>query len=233
MQRAKRRPGRPPGSTRDTTRTNILRAARTCFAKKGFGIATNRDIAERAGVTAPAIYQYFDSKMELYVVAAREAVAEVALHMRTQAVREGSAVAALAAMVRTLLALHEKDPSLAAFLSALPGELQRHPELARHFRPDQSDVPKIMSEVVERAVARGELDAKDTRRVAEMFIACMMGMSQYAALVGHGRSVATAFAELLEGRLFARLPAGADGVDVARRARSRRVATKPLHLPRR
>ena len=229
--RAPRRPGRPPGNTSDATRTAILSAARICFARKGFGLATNQEIAEHAGVTAAAIYQYFDSKLMLYVTAARETIAEVEAQMRARAAGEDSAAAVMSGMVMNLLAVHEKDPSHAAFLSALPGEKQRHPEIAQHLRLDDSDVPEILIKVVKRAIAAGELDAKDVGRVAEMFIACMMGLSQYAALHGRGRPVATAFAELLEGRLFTRVPVragtGTGSIRTARRARSGGAATKP------
>lgn len=230
MQRAQRRPGRPPGSTGDATRANILRSARICFASKGFGVATNGDIAARAGVTSAAIYQYFDSKLALYVTTAREAMVEVATRMRARAAGDESAAATLSGMVTTLLAVHEADPSLAAFLSALPSELQRHPEIARSLPFEQTDVPAIMGGVVERAVVSGELEAKDAGRVGEMFIACMMGLSQYAALHGRGRPAATAFAELLEGGLFWRVPAAGknsgQSAGDARPVRSRRVAKK-------
>jgi AcrR family transcriptional regulator len=154
-------------------------------------------------VTSTAIYQYFDSKLALFVAAAREAMLEVAAQMRVPAADEESAAAAMSGMVTSLLAVHERDPTLAAFLSVLPNELQRHPELAQHIVIGRGDVASIMSGVAERAVAAGELDKKDAARAAEMFIACMMGLSQYAALKGRARPIATAFADLLAGRLFA------------------------------
>lgn len=206
MQRRKRRPGRPPGSTSDATRAAILRAARDCFARKGFGVATNRDIAGLAGVTPAAIYQYFDSKVALYAAAANEAISEVAEHMRAHAERGGSAVAALSGMATSLRAVHARDESLAPFLSSVAGELQRHPELARHFRPDRSEVLAIVKRVVERGVVLGEIDRGDARRVIWMFLACMTGLAQFATLIGpeHADEVASAFTELLEGRLFSR-----------------------------
>ena len=233
MQRAQRRPGRPPGSTSDTTRASILSAARICFARKGFGLATNQDIAQHAGVTPAAIYQYFDSKLALYVAAAREAMVEVAAQMRAPAAAEHGAAAAMSGMVMGLLAVHEKDPTLAAFLSVLPNELQRHPELAQHITPGRGDVAAIMSGVVERAIASGELDAKDAVRAAEMFIACMMGLSQYAVLKGRGRPIATAFADLLAGRLFSNAPRAVRATrTVTAASRSGRAAKKPPGLRR-
>src|SRR5207245_110662 len=73
----KRRPGRPPGATSDATRARIVRAARVCFARTGYANTTNKDIADHAGITAAAIYQYFDSKTALYVETARDAQAEL------------------------------------------------------------------------------------------------------------------------------------------------------------
>jgi len=230
MKRAQRRPGRPPGSTSDATRANILSAARICFARKGFGLTTNQDIAQHAGITSAAIYQYFDSKLALYVAAARDAMVEVAAQMRVPAADEHSAAAAMSGMVMSLLAVHEKDPTLAAFLSVLPNELQRHPELAQHIVPGRGDVAAIMSGVVERAVASGELDAKDAVRAAEMFIACMMGLSQYAVLKSRGRPIATAFADLLTGRLFTPKPRATRPATTA--TRTRRTAKKPVSRAR-
>jgi AcrR family transcriptional regulator len=205
-----------------------LRAARLCFARKGFGVATNRDIADRAGVTTAAIYQYFDSKVTLYVAAARETAAEVAADMRAGAAEGESVADALSGIVRRLLALHEKDPSRGAFLAALPSELQRHPEIARQLVKEPKVLDDIMAAVVERGVMSGEIDADDAGGVADMFIACMMGLSQHAALHGRSRPGANAFAALLEGRLFARVPLRSARAAAAGQAGARRAPRKAL-----
>ncbi len=46
---------------------SILRAARTVFRAKGYGTATLEDVAAILGVTRPAIYYHFDSKLALLV----------------------------------------------------------------------------------------------------------------------------------------------------------------------
>ncbi len=43
-------------------REQILDAALRVFAKKGFAMATNKDIAREAGITTGLIYHYFESK---------------------------------------------------------------------------------------------------------------------------------------------------------------------------
>ncbi len=57
-----RRPA-PPGEDR---RSQILEAALRVFAARGFKGATNKDIADAAGVTPGLIYWYFKNKEDLF-----------------------------------------------------------------------------------------------------------------------------------------------------------------------
>jgi len=59
-------------------REQILNAAVRVFARKGFERATNKDIAEEAGITAGLIYHYFASK-EMLLKAAIDAFSPVGL----------------------------------------------------------------------------------------------------------------------------------------------------------
>jgi AcrR family transcriptional regulator len=60
-------------------RDQLLLVARTIFAEKGFQATTMDDIAKEAGFTKPILYQYFESKTELY----REIVNQTAQKLMT------------------------------------------------------------------------------------------------------------------------------------------------------
>lgn len=49
----------------DSRRQEILEAALRCFARKGFHQTTMRDIFEEVGLSAGAVYSYFDNKKSL------------------------------------------------------------------------------------------------------------------------------------------------------------------------
>jgi AcrR family transcriptional regulator len=66
-ERARRRPGRRPGSA--DTRGRILGAARAAFGDHGFDGATVRGIAARAGVDPALVHHYFGTKQRLFVAA--------------------------------------------------------------------------------------------------------------------------------------------------------------------
>lgn len=201
----KRGRGRPPGATRDATRARILAAARERFGLTGYGATTNRDIATQAGLTSAALYQYFDSKLELFMATVRDAESELA--PRYRAVTEGARTLreAFRALVAESVKIHEEDASITVFLSALPVEIRRYPEIAEAVADAPSEVVAVFVELVDRGVARGELSAGvSPEHVLSMFIACNMGLSLYAAAIDSRAlgPTAAAFDAVLEGTLF-------------------------------
>jgi AcrR family transcriptional regulator len=215
---AKRQIGRPKGSTSEATRERILAAARVCFARTGYAATTNKDIADHADVTPAAIYIYFDSKTALYLAAVQDANEKLVLHYRraiaeTTTVRDGFR-ALLSTSARLL---HERDPSLAAFLSALPVEMQRHPEIAEAIIATPNEVVEIVEGMVEAAVRSGEVGRGVARYLGATFVACAMGFSLYFATVdtSHPGEMVDVFGALLDGTLFHARPP-------ARRPRTRR-----------
>jgi AcrR family transcriptional regulator len=60
-------------------REQLLLVARKIFAERGFQATTMDDIAKEAGFTKPILYQYFESKIELY----REIVNQTAAKLLT------------------------------------------------------------------------------------------------------------------------------------------------------
>ncbi len=198
--------GRPRGSNGEATRARILDAARACFARTGFEATTNREIADRAGLTAAALYQYYDSKLALYMATVQHAQRSLAPRYADVVSRSPSLRVALSALLVDSVAIAEQDPSLTAFLSALPVEMSRHPEIASAMAGEPSEVVGVFLEALERGVRAGEL-APGVRpeHLLSMFIACSMGLSLYAAAVDPTELAGAAgtFAALIEGKVFA------------------------------
>ncbi|SDH95675.1 CerR family C-terminal domain-containing protein [Paraburkholderia phenazinium] len=61
----------------EETRARIVAAALSLFGERGFDGASTRDIAERAGVNAPAIGYYFDNKEGVYMACVEHIVMRV------------------------------------------------------------------------------------------------------------------------------------------------------------
>jgi AcrR family transcriptional regulator len=80
---AARRTSRLPRGAR---RVQLLRAAQDVFVAQGFHAAAMDDIADRAGVSKPVLYQHFPGKRELYLALLEQQVDEL-----TDRVREAMA----------------------------------------------------------------------------------------------------------------------------------------------
>ncbi|HYN97502.1 MAG TPA: TetR/AcrR family transcriptional regulator [Pilimelia sp.] len=59
--------GRPARLPRPARRKQLLAAAQDVFVAQGYHAAAMDDIAERAGVSKPVLYQHFPGKLELYL----------------------------------------------------------------------------------------------------------------------------------------------------------------------
>src|SRR5437867_10674559 len=59
--------GRPVRLPRSARRKQLLTAAQEVFVANGYHAAAMDDIAERAGVSKPVLYQHFPGKLELYL----------------------------------------------------------------------------------------------------------------------------------------------------------------------
>jgi len=57
---------------RDQRRSDILDAARRCFARSGFARATLQDVFAESGLSAGCVYSYFQSKRDLVLAIADE-----------------------------------------------------------------------------------------------------------------------------------------------------------------
>jgi AcrR family transcriptional regulator len=207
--RAGRRPpapriGRPPGQASEDTRKRILQAARERFAQLGFERATNRDIAALAGLTAAAVYRHFASKPDLYAAVVHDAVSELIPLVRDAAASEGSARKKLQ---RFVLAASGVDVHRAAgvrFLSAVPTEMRRHPEVARRMLADPGEMYSLLNDLVAAGVHTGEIPGDKAQRLVALMVALLMGFSSYANALGHAQSelAVAGFLDLLDGKLF-------------------------------
>jgi len=70
-------PARNPRLPRRERRESLLNAAREVFVESGFHAAAMDDIAGRAGVTKPVLYQHFGSKQDLYLAVLDAGVEDV------------------------------------------------------------------------------------------------------------------------------------------------------------
>ncbi|HEY2983916.1 MAG TPA: TetR family transcriptional regulator [Jatrophihabitantaceae bacterium] len=142
---SKGRPGRRPGPS--STRPEILAAARTLFASRGYHATTVRDIAAEAGVNAALVHHYFGSKDQVFVAAMNLPLNPADLISR---LRYGGPRAQLGERVVRLFARTWRDPATGQPLQALLRAAASTEQGATMMRQFVEDVmlPRVSAELV-------------------------------------------------------------------------------------
>lgn len=122
------------GETRSARKRNsILASARALFAREGFAYAGMEQVARDAGVSTATLYAHFPGKADLFTVVVKDALAEIANHVRRSAKAEGDARTRLAAFSRAYADFYCTAPARATFRMVV-SERRRFPHLADEVR---------------------------------------------------------------------------------------------------
>jgi AcrR family transcriptional regulator len=145
----------------------ILAAALEVFAARGFQAARLEEVAKRAGVSKGALYLYFETKAELFRAVVRDAISPNIERVKAVASAEvpfeQAARMGLGMMARHILT----DRRITGVVKLVIAESRNHPELATiwHETVVEPGV-QLMSGLIARAQARGEIRAGDPRLFA-------------------------------------------------------------------
>ena len=163
---------------RGERRAQLLGAALEAFAESGYHATAMDDIADRAGVSKPVLYQHFDSKLDLYVAIA-ESVADDVVRRIEAALASGEGNHA------------RISGCLSSFFEFVEQPSSGYPVL---FRSDMTSDPAVAS-ILERTrracgESMGRVLAEETELSWDECVllgTTMAGMAQAAAVAWYDR----------------------------------------------
>lgn len=171
MPQTARRVGRPARNDNAVaTRDRLVAASVDEFVERGYNQASLTGIAERAGISGPAVYKHFDGKGDLLIHAARHSLDE-ALHTIVTTTRSPHEMARrwladdFAPTRRLLLELHVaavRDTDLAALLTEWHLERTRAWQVARDDSIERIKVFYLLLLGLAQIDALASLDAAPT-----------------------------------------------------------------------
>jgi AcrR family transcriptional regulator len=152
-------------------RDAIIAGALEVFSTKGFEKATNKDIAQAAGIHSPAlIYHYFRDKTDLFRQAMERHAPPLGVIAQADALMDRPPREVLMLFGRALLSMMD-DRMMVAMMRALIGESFRWPAVAEMF---SSVGPRrgfdVLSRYLEHQMALGTLRQMDARIAVRCFI---------------------------------------------------------------
>lgn len=119
-----------PATNHEARKAAILDAALDCFARHGYEGATNKVIAEAAGMkSAGIIYHYFPSKEDLFQACLDRVTAFDTMHDAVSAGQDEPPQVFLQRIARTYLEVMRSDHRLVKLVLMIFSAVQSHPEL--------------------------------------------------------------------------------------------------------
>ena len=154
---ASRTLGRPEGSSGVKTRARLLQIAAKLFAKNGLAGVTMADGAGAAGLTAPSIYNHFDSKDELFVATVTDMYDNISSGFARAVEMEGSWETRVVAVLEIATELYRDDAVLQRLGGVAQMEAGQAPKRFQAIIDARRHVDEVFRDIVRSAVDAGEL----------------------------------------------------------------------------
>jgi len=165
--------GRPSGQAGKDTRQRLCQAAASLFSLHGLSNVSMSDIAGAAGLTGPAIYNYFPSKDSLFNEIVCSLYEEISQAYTQVLKRTTSLPEALEGILDVNLELYREDAVLQRLSSTAALEYSRDRDRFHDIGVAEAQISKVFSRLVERGVARGELPASTDIEATGPLLSCI------------------------------------------------------------
>ena len=170
---------------KDARPQELLAAAMDLFVERGFASTRLEDVARRAGVSKGTLYLYFENKEELFKAVVRTSIVPVIGEAELSIAEFDGHSAELLKNV-----IHSWWQRLGAtkasgIIKLVMAEAGNFPELAQFYQDEViTRGTRMISSLVERAIARGEFRPVDVTLATQVLIAPMLMLITWKHSIG-------------------------------------------------
>ncbi|AZP11276.1 TetR/AcrR family transcriptional regulator [Undibacterium parvum] len=162
---------------KDARPQELLAAALDHFVERGFAATRLDDVARAAGVSKGTLYLYFCSKEELFKAVVRESVIPMIGEAEGMIGQFTGTSAELLRLLMTTWWDRIGNTKLSGLTKLMIAEAGNFPELARFYQEEVIDRgDKLITAMLERGMARGEVRPLDLEIAPRILIAPMIMM---------------------------------------------------------
>jgi AcrR family transcriptional regulator len=205
-------PHQPSGNKKSKTRVQILQAAFSCFAEKGYHRTSMDDIVVASGLSKGALYWHFKSKQDLFLSL---------IESYMSAYSEKAALAWREEMparekIRTYMKFFvDSSEQLIPFFRLTIdfwAQTSEDEQLRAIFDRMLADFQQQLGGSIEEGVAAGEFRPVDTPKLALGLVAALDALALYKTLLGDKIDIQGSAETLLAVVLTGLTPEGADDI---------------------
>jgi len=165
--------------TLEERKTQILEAALTCFAGKGYHQTTMDDIVQEAGLSKGGVYWHFGSKKELFLSLFESLISDTGDAMLASITVETTAKDRLAAMLNMFVALStaEQFKKIMPLLIGVLAQNWQDPEINEVAIGMYNRFREPLIRLIEEGVTGGEFKPVDASALASIIFAMYDGLA--------------------------------------------------------
>ena len=159
---------------RSARRKQLLAAAQEVFVAQGYHAAAMDDIAERAGVSKPVLYQHFPGKLELYLALLDTQASALSEGVRAALENTADNEQRIHQVLSAYFGFVDRDDHDGAFRLIFESDLVNDPEVRKRV---ESVTARTMEAVADTVAA----DTGLSRAEAELLATALTGSAQVVA----------------------------------------------------
>jgi AcrR family transcriptional regulator len=167
----------------------ILNAARSLFARKGFTGTTMDDIAEEAGLAKGTLYLYFSSKQDIYLKALQVAVASLIEQTDKEMASCRTIQEKIRAYVVSRLKYAEENRDFCKIYLQEVGSCIHPATVNKEYRNFDQRRTQALKQVLKEARQRGEIRSIRLEAAAAIILDMTRGLIMHRLLGGSKESI--------------------------------------------
>ena len=146
-------------------REEILLAAITVFAEKGFDAATLDDIAEKAEFSKGAIYGYFENKDDLFLSLIENGLNNLSEIIKSVVEESSSPIEKIKNLIQKILVYLEENKDFFRIFAPERGGFteKKHPEALKRILPKHQKNIEMITKVMKEGIRMGKLKKVEPR----------------------------------------------------------------------
>ena len=169
---------------RQAKKHQIVSAATEVFLEDGFAAASMDKIVERAGVSKRTLYNYYDSKEDIFNDVMQMQLGAIWINFEPERYRSEAWITQLKRVGNEMMRIANSPVTLALFRTVV-AESQRFPKLAHQFFEESyGTLLDAIGDILEQANVSDDMRLTDPREAAEYFLDLLTGTAYQSIMVG-------------------------------------------------
>ncbi len=162
--------------TLEERKAQILKAAITCFARKGYQQATMNDVAAEAGLSKGGVYWHFGSKQKLFVALLESVISDAESKLLQDTNSQASVRERLCSRLEAFTAFIQESQELISLQIDVWAQNKLDSQINQRAKCVYGGFRRSLTQLIEQGIVNGEFKWVDSTALASILVALYDGL---------------------------------------------------------